>query len=398
MTSSAAARAKGRPVCYLDHNATTPVRPQVLEAMLPYLREDYGNPNSDHRLGQRARKAVERSREEVAALLGAAEPGEIVFTSCGSEADVAALSGAAWAAFDDSSGSRRRIVSTRIEHEAVQGALRVLARRGFEAVSAGCDSSGLVDPDEAARLIDDRTAVVSVMLANNEVGTIQPVAAVAEAARGRGALMHTDAVQAAGKVRVDVKALGVDLLALSGHKVGAPKGIGALFVRRGVRLVPTITGHQESNRRGGTENVSMIVALGAACALARRDLDSEPRRLEGLRSRLVEGTLRVRGAKLNGHAQRRLPSCAHFSFEGLSGHELVIALDLEGICVSSGPACSSGDVEPSHVLSAMGQGRAQAGGALRVSLGWSSREADVDRFLKALPGAVERLRGVAAGR
>lgn len=385
-------------VCYLDHNATTPVRPEVLEAMLPYLKEEFGNPNSVHRLGQRARKAVERSREEVAALIGAADPGEIVFTSCGSESDVMAISGAAWAAFEASSGSRRRIVSTRIEHEAVQGALRLLSRRGFEAASAGCDASGLVDPEEVARLIDDRTAVVTVMLANNEIGTVQPVAAVAEAGRGRGALVHTDAVQAAGKIPVDVKALGVDLLALSGHKVGAPKGVGALYVRREVRLVPTITGHQEKNRRGGTESVAMIVGLGCACGLARRDLEAQSRRLEGLRSRLVKETLELRGVRLNGHPERRLPSCAHFTFEGLSGHELVIAMDLEGICVSSGPACSSGDVEPSHVLAAMGQGRAQAGGALRVSLGWSSDDADVDRFLKTLPQAVERLRRVPAGR
>jgi cysteine desulfurase len=381
---------------YLDHNATTPVRPEVLDALLPWLSEGYGNPNSVYALGQKARAAVERAREQVAGAVGAADASEIVFTSGGSESDVLGIGGGAWQAHDETKGRRRRIVSTRIEHDAVRGLLTQLRRRGFDAVEAPCGPDGIAPAAGLAGLIDDATAVVAVMHANNETGALQPVAAAAAAARAKGALLHCDAVQSLGKVPVDVRALGVDLLALSGHKLNAPKGVGALYVRRGVRLSPVVTGHQEKNRRGGTENVAGIVGLGVACELAARELAEAAAHSLALRRRIEAGVLRVPGARLNGHPERRLPNTAHFGFPGLDGHHLVVALDLEGVCVSSGPACSSGASTPSHVLAAMGVDPALATGSIRVSVGWGTTDADVDRFLAVLPKAVERLRAAGA--
>jgi cysteine desulfurase len=381
---------------YLDHNATTPIRPEVADAMQPYLRSEFGNPNSVHMAGQRARKAVDEARAKVAAFLGAAFEEEIVFTSCGSESDVLAVSGGAWQAFDETKGKRNVIVSSPIEHDAVRGIISQMRRRGFGVGLAPVDAHGLVDLEAALPLIDSRAAVVSVMHANNEVGTVQPVAALAKACREAGVLFHTDAVQSAGKLPIDVRELGVDLLAISGHKINAPKGVGALYVRKGVKLVQTITGHQEKNRRGGTENVASIVGLGRACELAQKDLADSAKHYGVLMDRLSRGVLAIAGTRRNGHPEKRLPNCAHFSFEGLDGHHLVVALDLEGICVSAGPACSSGSSVPSHVLTAMGVDPVLATGSLRLSLGWSSSEVDVDRFLKILPGVVEKLRRVPA--
>ena len=380
---------------YLDHNATTPVRPEVLDALLPWLREGYGNPNSVYALGQKARAAVERAREQVAGLIGAADVSEVVFTSGGSESDVLAIAGAAWQALDESKGRRRGIVSTRIEHDAVRDLLAQLRRRGFEAAEAACGPDGVTSASALTALIDDSTAVVSVMHANNETGALQPVAEAAAAARSKGALVHTDAVQSLGKTAIDVVALGVDLLALSGHKLNAPKGVGALYVRRGVRLSPVVTGHQEKNRRGGTENVAGIVGLGMACELAARELSSAAAHALALRKRLEAGMLAIKGARLNGHSELRLPNTAHFSFPDLDGHHLVVGLDLDGVCVSSGPACSSGSSAPSHVLTAMGVPPALAAGSIRVSVGWGTTDADVDRFLAVLPKAVARLRAAA---
>ncbi len=383
---------------YLDHNATTPVRPEVVDAMLPWLREGYGNPNSVYSLGQKARAAVEQARERVAMLVGAADPSEIVFTSGGSESDVLAIAGAAWQAFDESKGKRRRIVTSKIEHDAVRLLATQLRRRGFEIVEVGCSADGIVDGDELFALADDTTAVVSLMHANNETGVLQPVEKACGAGRNKGALSHIDAVQSAGKAELDVNGLlGVDLLSISGHKVNAPKGVGALYVRRGVRLAPLVTGHQEKNRRGGTENTASIVGFGLACELAHRELRSARAHSQALRDRIEAGVLALKGVRRNGHPDRRLPNTAHFSFEGLDGHHLAVALDLEGICVSSGPACSTGASAPSHVLTAMGVPAEIATGSLRVSVGWSSTDADVDRFLKVLPGAVEKLRAVGAG-
>ncbi len=380
---------------YLDHNATTPVRPEVVDAMLPWLREGYGNPNSVYSLGQRARAAVERAREQVASLLGASDSSEIVFTSGGSESDVFAIAGGAWQAYDESKGKRRKIVTTKIEHDAIRLLAGQLRRRGLEVLEAGCGADGVASIDELKSMLDDATAVLSVMHANNETGVLQPVAGIAGLARAAGALIHTDAVQSLGKMKIDARALDVDLLAISGHKVNAPKGVGALFVRRGVRLAPLVTGHQEKNRRGGTENTASIVGFGLACEMAGRELSTAGSHALALRKKIEAGVLRVPGARLNGHAELRLPNTAHFSFDGIDGHHLVVALDLEGICVSSGPACSSGASTPSHVLTAMGVAPDLATGSIRVSVGWGSTDADADRLLAVLPKAVEKLRAAA---
>lgn len=377
---------------YLDHNATTPVRPEVLDAMLPWLRDFYGNPNSVYSLGQRARAAVERAREQVATLLGAGDPSEVVFTSCGSESDALAIAGGAWQAHDETKGRRRKIVTTKIEHDAIRALAGQLRRRGLDVLEAGCGADGIINAAETAAMIDDAVSVVSVMHANNETGVLQPVSEIAAAARAAGALVHTDAVQSLGKMKIDAKALGADLVAVSGHKVNAPKGVGALYVRRGVRLSPLITGHQEKNRRGGTENTASIVGFGLACELAGRELASAAAHALALRKKIEAGVLRIEGAKLNGHPELRLPNTAHFSFDGIDGHHLVVALDLEGVCVSSGPACSSGASTPSHVLTAMGISPTLATGSIRVSVGWGSTDADADRLLAVLPRAVEKLR------
>ena len=380
---------------YLDHNATTPIRPEVVDAMLPWLRDGYGNPNSVYALGQRARAAVERAREQVAILLGAADASEVVFTSCGSESDVLAIAGGAWQAHDETTGRRCKVVTTIIEHDAIRLLAGQLRRRGLAVLEAGCGADGVVNADELKAMLDDTTAVVSVMHANNETGVLQPVAELAAATRAVGALVHTDAVQSLGKLKIDAKTLGVDLISMSGHKVNAPKGVGALYVRRGVRLAPLVTGHQEKNRRGGTENVASIVGFGLACELAGRALASTGSHALALRKKIEAGVLRVRGARLNGHAELRLPNTAHFSFDGIDGHHLVVALDLAGICVSSGPACSSGASTPSHVLTAMGVSPILATGSIRVSVGWGSTDADADHLLAVLPKAVEKLRAAA---
>lgn len=376
---------------YLDHNATTPVRPEAVDAMLPWLRDGFGNPNSVYALGQRSRAAVERAREQVAALLGA-DPSEIVFTSGGSEADVLAVAGAAWQARDESGGKRRKVVTSSIEHDAVRLLVSQLRRRGFEVVEAPCRPDGRVDLEAMADACDEATGIVSLMHSNNETGVLQPVAELCAALPARGFLVHTDAVQSVGKVKIDVKALGADLLALSGHKLNAPKGVGALWMRKGTRLSPVITGHQEKNRRGGTENVASIVGFGVSCELAARELDSHAAKCLALRERIEAGAAAC-GGTLNGSAAR-LPNTSHLGFDGLDGHQLVVALDLEGVCVSSGPACSSGASIPSHVLTAMGADPALASGSIRVSTGRGTTSADVDRFLAALPKAVARLRAV----
>lgn len=374
---------------YLDHNATTPVRPEVVDAMLPWLREGYGNPNSVYALGQKARAAVERAREQVAALLGA-DPSELVFTSGGSEADVLAVSGAAWQARDESGGKRKKVVTSCIEHDAVRLLVSQLRRRGFDVVESPCLPDGRVDVDAMVDAVTDDTAVISLMHSNNETGVLQPVSRLGTAFADRRALIHTDAVQSVGKVHIDVKKLGVDLLALSGHKLNAPKGVGALWIRKGTRLSPVVTGHQEKNRRGGTENVAGIVALGVAAELAARELDAHAAAALRLRERIEAGA-RVLGGTVNGAAER-LPNTSHLSFAGVDGHHLVVALDLEGVSVSSGPACSSGASLPSHVLTAMGLDAASATSCIRVSTGWGTRDSDVDRFLAVLPGALEKLR------
>jgi cysteine desulfurase len=375
---------------YCDHNATTPVHPAVLEAMAAALRDDFGNPSSVHYFGQRAKAALDQARQAVAGLIGA-DPSEIVFTSGGTESDNFAIRGAAEAL---EPGRRRRLIATTIEHEAVLNTLKALARRGAPTTLLPVDQTGIVSPDALRAALTDDTAIVSVMHANNEIGTVQPVAELAGLARERGVLVHTDAVQSAGKIPVDVKALGVDLLSLSAHKFYGPKGVGALWIRRGVRLLPVLTGGKhERNRRAGTENVAGIVGLGVAATLAAAKMDEEARRVSALRDRLEEGILRVvSGTAINGVRSPRVPNTTNISFDRIEAESLLIALDLEGVAVSTGSACSSGTLEPSHVLKAMGFPPHRTQNSIRFSLGTATTEADVDRIVAILPAIVEKLR------
>jgi cysteine desulfurase len=377
---------------YLDHNATTPVAPEVADRMDRAVRELWGNASSVHHFGQQAKAGVDDARSQVAALLGA-DASEIVFTAGGTEGDNFALRGAAEAL--EPTGRRHLIAST-IEHEAVLNTLKALARRGWRVTLLPVDQSGIVHPDSLREVITDDTAVVSVMHANNEIGTVQPVAELAAIAKARGALVHTDAVQTAGKLPIDVHALGVDLLSVSGHKFYGPKGVGALWVRRSVRLLPFVTGgRQERNRRAGTENVPGIVGLGVAAERALRKLAAESARLAPLRNRLETGVLSaVSGSERNGTAEPRVSNTANISFSRIESESLLIGLDLEGIAVSSGSACSSGTLEPSHVLKAMGLPHARTLSSIRFSLGESNTEADVDRVIRVLPPLVEKLRSL----
>jgi cysteine desulfurase len=377
---------------YLDHNATTPVHPAVVEAMTKVLREDFGNPSSVHHFGQRAKAAMDEARSAVAALLGA-DPSEIVFTSGGTESDNFAIRGAAEAL----DGTRRRhLIATTIEHEAVLNTLKTLAKRGRPTTLLRVDGTGIVAPDALKEALTDDTAVVSVMHANNEIGTIQPISELARMAHARGALFHTDAVQTAGKVTVDVKALEVDLLSISAHKFYGPKGVGALWIRRGVRLLPVLTGGKhERSRRAGTENVAGIVGMGVAATLAGAKIDEEAVRISALRDRLEEGVLRaVPGTIVNGARSPRVPNTSNISFDRIEAESLLIALDLEGVAVSTGSACSSGTLEPSHVLKAMGFPPHRTQNSIRFSLGAANTEADVDRVVGILPGIVEKLRSL----
>ncbi len=382
---------------YFDHNATTPVDPVVAEAVTRVLREEFGNPSSVHQFGQRAKALLDDARSAVAALIEA-DPGEVVFTSGGTEADNFAIRGVAEAL---ESAGRRHLIASAIEHEAVLNTVKALARRGWTTTWLPVGASGIVAVDALREALTDETALVSVMLANNEIGTIQPVAQLAALAHDRGALVHTDAVQAVGKIPVGVKRLGVDLLALSGHKINGPKGVGALWIRRGVRLAAHMTGgRHERNRRAGTENVPGIVGLGAAAAAAAAKLEREAARLAALRDRLESGILaRVPGAQVNGARDARVPNTTNISFEGVEAESLLIALDLEGIAVSTGSACSSGTLEPSHVLRAMGFAAHRTQSSIRFSLGAGNTIEQVDYAIERLPGVVEKLRALTgAGR
>lgn len=376
---------------YLDHAATTRVDPEVLEAMLPHLGEAYGNASSIYSLGRESRRAVEHAREVAAAFFGA-RPKEILFTSGGSESDNLALRGVAW-------GLRQRgdhIVTTQIEHHAVLHTCQALERQGFSVTYLPPDREGRIDPAQVAEALTERTILVSVMHANNEVGTVQPIAAIGALARERGILFHTDAVQSVGLLPVRPREIPADLVSISAHKLYGPKGVGALYVRTGVRLAPQITGgDQEFDRRAGTENVAGIVGLGRALELMHRHGETEPLRLATLRDRLIrEVGERVPEALLTGHPAERLPGNASFLFLGIEGEPLLLNLDMRGICASSGSACASGSVEPSHVLLAMGYTHAEAHGALRLTLGRENTDADVDAVLAVLPELVASLRGL----
>ena len=377
---------------YLDHNATTPVDPRVLEAMRPYLTEAFGNPSSLHWFGQQARAALDEARGQVAALIGAS-PNEIVFTGSGTEADNMALRGVAAATREP----RRTIVHSVLEHHAVLNTGKALTEEGWpvEAVRAGQD--GLVDLTDLEASVDEKTALVAVMLANNETGVVQPVAEVARIAHAQGALVLCDAVQAAGKIPVDVRSLGVDLLALSAHKIYGPKGVGALFVKRGTRLTALLRGgSQERNRRAGTENVAGIAGLGRAAALAREDLAGLTERLAGLRDRLEALLLEIPGAKRNGDGPR-VPNTSNVSFEGIEAESLLMALDLMGLAVSTGAACAAGAVEPSHVLRGMGLPMERVQSSLRFSLGRATTAEEVERAAAMVAEAVAKQRKLGFG-
>ena len=377
---------------YFDYNATTPLAPEVIDAVARATRDTFGNASSVHHFGQQAKAALDDARSELATLIHG-DPSEIVFTSSGTEADNMAIRGAAEAI--EPTG-RRHLIASAIEHEAVLNTLKALARRGWRTTLLPVDDSGIVAPDRLREALADDTALVSIMHANNEIGTIQPIAELAELAHARGALLHTDAVQSVGKIAVDVRALGADLLSLSAHKFNGPKGAGALWIKRGTRMLPIVTGGKhERNRRAGTENVPAIAGLGVAARLAGGKLGAEASRVAALRDRLEEGILRgVPGTAVNGARGSRVPNTSNISFDRVEAESLLIALDLEGIAVSTGSACSSGTLEPSHVLRAMGLPTHRTQNSLRFSLGLFSTEAEVDRVVEVLPRLVEKLRGL----
>ena len=377
---------------YLDHNATTPLDPLVADRMSQAMRDVWGNASSVHHFGQQAKAALDEARGAVGALIGG-DASEIVFTAGGTESDNLAIRGAAEAI--EPSG-RKHLVTSAIEHEAVLNTMKALARRGWRVTIVPVDASGIVSIDRLRDAITDDTALVSVMHANNEIGTIQPIADVAALAHERGALFHTDAVQSAGKIAIDVRALGVDLLTIAGHKFYGPKGTGALWMKRGVRLVSPVTGgKQERNRRAGTENVPALVGLGVAADLARKKMADEAPRLSALRDRLEAGVLsNVPGTERNGAASPRVPNTTNISIDRVEAESMLIGLDLAGIAVSSGSACSSGTLEPSHVLKAMGLPHARTLGSIRFSLGAANTQADIDRVIEALPPIVEKLRSL----
>jgi cysteine desulfurase len=365
------------------------MRPEVLQAMLPFLEEQYGNPSSIYDTGRTARQALDRARDRIALIIGAS-PREIVFTSGGSEADNLAIKGAAFAL----RGRGSHIITSVIEHHAVYNPCHYLEKQGFRITVLPVDADGLVDPAAVEAALTPETILVSIMHANNEIGTIQPIAEIGKILRERKILFHTDAVQTVGHIPVNVQELGVDLLSLSAHKFYGPKGVGALYVRRGVRLDPLVHGGaQEHNRRAGTENVAGIVGMAEALALAAEEMDKEAQRQRELRDRLIDGIMdRIPHTRLNGHPKERLPGNVSVCFEFIEGEALLLNLDMHGIASSSGSACTSGSLEPSHVLLALGLPHEIAHGSLRMTLGRGTTAADIDTVLEVLPGIVDKLR------
>ena len=381
-------------VIYLDNNATTAVAPEVREAMEPFLTTLYGNPSSMHTFGGQVAHSIEEARERVAELLGA-HPTEIIFTSCGTESDSTAIRSALAVA-----PSRRHIITTRVEHPAVRNLCLALAKEGpgggYRLTELPVDAEGMLNIADFGNALDDDTALATVMWANNETGVLFPIEDLGALARARGILFHTDAVQAIGKVPINLADLPVDMLSLSGHKLHAPKGIGALYVRRGTRFSPFLVGgHQERNRRGGTEAVPSIVALGKAAELAKQRMNDEQTRVRRLRDRLEKGLMaNCPGARLNGHPTARLPNTTNISFEYVEGEAILLMLDQHGICASSGSACTTGSLEPSHVLRAMGVPFTAAHGSVRFSLSVYNTEEEIDKVLEVLPPIIRRLRKI----
>jgi cysteine desulfurase len=387
---------------YLDHNATTPVHPIVLEAMLPYMGSEFGNPSSAHYFGQRASQAIEAAREAVAALIGA-RSSEIVFTSGGTEADNGAILGVlghSQRTQKQSGQSPLHVITTAIEHDAVLNACRALEARGVSVTYVPAERDGIVSLKAIRSAFRSETALISVMHANNEIGTLQPIEEIGQIAAEADIPFHTDAVQSAGKIPIDVNRFGVDLLSLSAHKFYGPKGVGALFIRKGVEIDPLLYGGgNERGRRAGTENVASIVGLGKACELARRDMAEASAHLCELRNRLEEGLLaRIHGARINGDPARRVPNTSSLMLLGVDSESLVIALDLAGLACSAGAACSSGAVDPSHVLTAIGLAAAEARASLRFSVGRANTREEIDKALELIPAAVTRQRDAGAKR
>ena len=375
---------------YLDNNATTRVAPEVVEEMSPYFSDYYGNPSSMHFFGGQVQRKVEEARERVATLIGA-QPEEIIFTSCGTESDNTAILSALQCNPD-----KRHVVTTRVEHPAVKNLVTHLKREGYRVTELPVDRKGLLSMEEMARAITDDTAVVSVMWANNETGVLFPVEEIAELAKGRGVIFHTDAVQAVGKIPFNLSKSQIDMASLSGHKLHAPKGIGVLYVRRGTRFSPfMVGGHQEEGRRGGTENVPYIIGLGKACELASRNTENESLRVKGLRDRLESGLLeQIPSSIINGDRVQRLPNTMSISFEYVEGESILLKLSDKGICASSGSACTSGSLEPSHVLRAMGVPFTAAHGSIRFSLSVYNTEEEIDYILEVMPPIIEELRDI----
>lgn len=375
---------------YMDHSATTPVHPEVAQIIQEHMVETYGNPSSIHSFGRDARKSVEHAREAVARLIGADEPREIIFTSGGTEADNMALKGVAAA----NRRHGKHIITSAIEHHAVLHTCEWLEKQGYDVTYLPVDKDGLVDPTGLKEAVRDDTILVSIMLANNEVGTVQPLEEISAITKERGIYLHTDAVQAVGNIPVDVNKLGVDLLSLSGHKIYGPKGIGALYIRRKTKMEPLFHGGSHERRlRSGTENVPGIVGLGKAAELALAELDERATRNRALRDRLLGGIMkRISDVKLNGHPSKRLPNNANVSFLYVEGESILLNLDMKGIAASSGSACTSGSLEPSHVLTAMGIPHEVAHGSVRFSLGRENTEEDVDYVVEVLVETIARLR------
>ena len=376
---------------YLDHSATTPLDPQVVEAMMPFFTQTFGNASSIHSYGQEAKVALEEARRKVAGLIGA-EPGETVFTSGGTEADNWAIKGAAY--FFE--GRKKHIVASAVEHHAVLYACKYLEKRGFEVTYVQVDKFGMVAPDEVGKAIRDDTFLVSIMHVNNELGTINPIREIAALARERGVLFHTDAVQSFGKIPIHVKEMNVDLLSLSGHKIYGPKGIGALYIRKGLLIEKFLHGGKhERDRRAGTENVAAAVGLGKAAEICQKRMEGDMGKLRNLSDELYAKIAQnIPDVYLNGHTTRRVPGILNLSFDGVESDSLLLSLDLKGIAVSNGSACSSGSIEPSHVLKALGLPKNLANSAIRFSLGRENATEEIDITVEALKEIIERLRGL----
>lgn len=378
-------------VVYMDHAATTSIRPEVFAAMRPYFSGQFGNPSSFYRFSQKSRKSVEEARAQVAVAIGA-NPNEIYFTSGGTEADNWAIGGVAAALRERGN----HIITSSIEHPAVLHPCRALEKQGYRVTYIGVDEFGRVDPGDVEDSITDQTILVSIMAANNEIGTLQPIEEIGRVAHGHDILFHTDAVQAIGAIPIDVDEMGVDLLSLSAHKFYGPKGVGALYIRRGTRIESLIRGGgQERGRRSGTENVPGIVGLGCAIELATAEIEERDLRMSGMRDRLIRGILSsISDTRLNGHPKDRLPNNANLSFRYVEGESILLLLDAHGICASTGSACSSASLEPSHVLLAIGLSHEEAHGSLRLTLGDANTEEDIEHVLSVLPDVIERLRRI----